>query len=293
MIRRFVHTAACIAAWVVLAATSLPVAPLAAQGRPKQSPGVEFDMKTTMAVGGGMVGMLPGLTPGYSGRGIVLGNRMRIDIVDGAMPPLAEKGDYILFDTSGMTVVSPSKKEFVPIPKGFSSKAIEQIQAMGMTITIAGISVTFDSLPGTDTVAGYPTRHYRSTVSYTMSMDGMGQSQQMKSQGTSEYWMAQIPALASSPLLLTNQLSGGQGIGAGASTGPLKELAAKTDSVMHRMSGIAVRTKTTTNSDTGNGAMSIDIGAELSNVKSSPISESLFVVPSDYTKGASPFPSHH
>ena len=166
-----------------------------------------------------------------------------------------------------MTVVHPSKKEFVPIPKDFSSKAVEQMQSMGMSITIGGVAVTLDSLPGTDTIAGFPTRHYRTTVSYTMSIEGMGQSQQMKTSATSEYWMASIPGLVASPLQQTGQLGGGsQGL-SGASLGPFKDLAAKSDSITRRMSGTAVRTKTTSNSDTGAGAMTLDIGSELSNLK--------------------------
>ena len=289
MIRRFFRTPTCAAAWLALGATPLTL--LTAQAHAQQSQGIEFDAKTTMSASGAMGAMLSGMTPGYTGHGVQIGRQMRIDIVEGAIPPLAEKGDYILFDTSGMTVVHPSKKEFVPIPKDFSSKAVEQMQSMGMSITVGGVAVTLDSLPGTDTIAGFPTRHFRTTVSYTMSLEGMGQSQQMKTSATSEYWMASIPGLLASPLQQTGQLGGGQGL-SGASLGPFKDLAAKSDSITRRMSGTAVRTKTTSNSDTGAGAMTLDIGSELSNLKHGPINESLFVVPSDYTRGASPFPSH-
>lgn len=291
MIRRFVHTSGCAAAWVALAVLSLPAAPIAAQAA-KQSPGVQFDVKMTMNVTGGMGAMLAGMTPGYTGHGVQLGRRTRIDILDGSLPPMAEKGDYILFDTSGMTVVHPGKKEYVPIPKDFASKALDQMQAMGMSITLGGVSVTFDSLPGTDTIAGLPTRHYHSTIAYTMTMEGMGQTQQLSTTATSDYWMATIPGLAVSPLQQSNALGGQGGAFSGVSTGPFKDLAAKTDSVMRKMSGTAVRTKTTSTSDTGAGAMSMEVGSEMSNLKHSPIDESLFVVPSDYTKGASPFPSH-
>src|SRR5262249_30714112 len=132
----------------------------------------------------------------------------------------------------------------------------------------------------------------RTTMKYTMTFEGMGQSQQMTSQATGDYWMAVIPGLPSSPLQRTGQLGGGQGLNLPA-TGPFKDLASKTDSVTKRMSGTAVRTKTTSISETGGGTMNLDIGSELTDLKRSQIDESLFVVPSDYTKGASPFPSHH
>ncbi len=280
-------------ALLALAAVSLSAEPLAAQGAQKQTAGIEFDMKTTMTAAGGMSGMLSGMTPGYTGHGVQTGNRVRIDITDGALPPLAEKGDYIVFDTSGMTVVHPAKKEFVPIPKDFASKMFEQMQSMGMSITVGASSISLDSLPGTDTIAGYPTRHYRSTLTYSMTLEGMGMSQQLKSTTTGEYWTAQIPGLSTSPLQRTNQLTGGQGMSSISAVGPLKDLASKSDSVMRRMSGIALRTRMNSTSDTGAGDMSLDMNAELSNLKRAPIDDTLFVIPADYTKGASPFPSHH
>lgn len=291
MIRRFTHVPAHAAAWVAAAALSLGSASGAAQGA-KQSLGLEFDMKTTMNVTGGMAAMLGGMSPGYTAHGMQIGRRTRIDIIDGAIPPLAEKGDYILFDTSGITIVHPSKKEFVPIPKDFASKALEQMQAMGMSVGVGGISVTLDSLPGTDTIAGLPTRHYRSTIAYSMTIEGMGQSQKLSTKATGDYWMATVPGLSTSPLQETSSLGAGATFTV-ASSGPFKDLAVKADSVMRKMTGTAVRTRTTSDSDTGAGAMSMEVGSELLNLKHSQIAESLFVVPSDYTKGASPFPSHH
>ncbi len=120
---RFAH-ASCRAAGLTLAVVSLSSTPLTAQTAQKQSPGIEFDMKTTMTASGGMSAMLGGMPPGYTGHGFQIGNRVRIDIIDGSLPPLAEKGDYIVFDSSGMTIVHPAKKEYVPIVN-FASKMLE------------------------------------------------------------------------------------------------------------------------------------------------------------------------
>jgi len=290
MVHRTVSARTGIAAVFLYSTLAFAPASLVAQAGAKQSSGVEFDMKTTMSVSGGMSGMLAGVPPGYSGHGVVAGNRMRIDILDGALALLAEKGDYILFDTAGMTIVHPSKKEFVPIPKDFSTKALDQMLAMGMSVSIGGIGVTFDSLPGTDTIAGFPTRHYRTSVGYTLTLEGMGTAQQMKSEATSEYWMATIPGLASSPLERASQLSGsGQGLNSTSTAAPFKELVAKTDSVTRRMTGTAVRMRATTTSESGlAGTMGIDMTSEMSNLKRSPVADGMFVVPSDYTRGASP-----
>jgi hypothetical protein len=58
------------------------------------------------------------------------------------------------------------------------------------------------------------------------------------------------------------------------------------------MTGSAVRVKATTSSDAaGAGNIGLDMTSEMSNVKRGPVPESRFVVPSDYARGASPFPS--
>ena len=98
----------------------MPLAPVSIAA---QQSGVEFDVKTVISVSGGMSAALGGMTPGYSGHGFALGKRLRIDIVDGALPPLADKGDYMLFDSTGITVVHPSKKEFVPYSAGLPQQS--------------------------------------------------------------------------------------------------------------------------------------------------------------------------
>ena len=292
MLGRLLHTRVRLVAMFVLAAVPFSPPRVCAQAGGKQTPGVEFDMKATIAVSGAMSGMVAGMPPGYSAHGVAVGARLRIDIVDGGLAMLADKGDYILFDTAGMTVVHPGKKEFVVVPRELPSKMVEQIQALGMTVTVGEIALSLDSLPGTDTVAGFPTRHYKTSVDYTVTLEGMGASQAMKTKATSEYWMASVPGLASNPLEQTNQVSGSaQGITAMSSSGPFKELSARSDSLTRHLAGTAVRTRATTNTDIGAaGNLGLDMSAEMSNVKHGPVAASLFAVPADYTRGALPFP---
>jgi hypothetical protein len=121
-------------------------------------------------------------------------------------------------------------------------------------------------------------------------MDGMGVSQQMKSQATNEYWMAMVPGLGLSPLQQAGQVGGG--MQSMSALPQFKELAVKIDSVSRRMTGSAVRVRATTNSDTGGaGTVGLDMTSEMSNLKRVMMAETLFVVPSDYVRGASPFPS--
>ena len=254
---------------------------------PKTEPGFDFDVAVTINVGGAMSGTLSSMGPGYTGHGVALGSRVRIDIVEGALPPLVEKGDYMLFDSTGITVVHPAKKEFLPLSAEVSSKALEQLQALGMSISVKDIDVKLDTIAGDDTIAGFKARHYRTAISYTLALDGFGTSQQLKSSATAEYWMASIAGMSTSPLQRTGQLSGGQGLGL-SKDGALKDLAVKIDSVSHLMKGTAVRVKSTTTSDTGGGSMSIELGSQMLRVKPSPVDAALFVVPADYTRGALP-----
>jgi hypothetical protein len=47
--------------------------------------------------------------------------------------------------------------------------------------------------------------------------------------------------------------------------------------------------RATTTSESGlAGTMGIDMTSEMSNLKRSPVADGMFVVPSDYTRGASP-----
>lgn len=283
MIRRFVLAGG--AASVALLALASPRQAAAQTAKPGS--GVDFDVAVTMNVSGPMSSMLAGLGPGYTGHGVALGSRIRIDIVDGALPPLAEKGDYMLFDSAGITVVHPAKKEFVPISAEASGKALEQLQALGMSIALKDIDVSLDSIPGAETVSGFKTRHYKTSIAYTVALEGLGTSQQLKSSATSEYWMAPIPGLSTSPLQRTGQLNGGQGLGL-SKDGPLKDLAVRVDSVARVMKGTAVKVKTTTTSDMGGGTMTIELGSQMLRVKQSPVDAAMFVVPADYTRGASP-----
>lgn len=253
----------------------------------KVGSGVAFDVAVTINVTGPMAGMLASLGPGYSGHGVAVGSRIRIDVADGALPPLAEKGDYLLFDSTSVTVVHPAKKEFVPISAEAGSKALEQIQALGMSIALKDIDVSLDTVPGADTLSGFKTRHYKTSIGYTVALEGFGTNQQLKSLATSEYWTAAIPGLSTSPLQRLGQLSSGQGLGL-AKDGPLKDLAVKVDSIARAMKGTAVNVKTLTTSDMGGGANTIELGAQMLHVKQWSVDAALFVVPADYTRGASP-----
>jgi len=278
---------------IALLAGPFTAAAVAAQAADKGE-GVEFDVKTVMSASGVMSSMLGSMVPGYSGHGFAIGRRVRIDIVEGAMPPLAEKGDYMLFDSTGITIVRPSKKEFVVMPLDVGNKAMEQVQAMGMSIALGDISVKFNSLPGTDTIAGYATHHYKQTINYTLAIEAMGTAQQMKTQAATEYWVATVPGLVTSPLQQTSQMSGGsQAVSTSAASGPFKDLAAKVDSVSHLLHGSALRVQMTTTSEGAGADVGLNMTSEMSNLKRVSVAANLFVIPADYTRGASPFPGGH
>ena len=49
----------------------------------------------------------------YVAHASVLGARGRMDVVEGGVPDLFTKGDYLLFDSSEVVIVHPATQQFV------------------------------------------------------------------------------------------------------------------------------------------------------------------------------------
>ena len=220
----------------------------------------------------------------YAGHALVAGGRGRLDIVDGGMQPLFAKGDYLLFDSSGITVVKPEAQAYIPVSAELNnSKILEQMQAMGVAMSVADLKVAMDSLAGTDTVAGYPTRHFRMTLAFTMSIDASFMKQRFASESITDYWVASVPGLPTNPLLRIN--------GVGASAAPMaafKDMTAKVDSAAARLgNAAALKTKTVSRMIQGPGAnMTTEQTSEVSNIQHTTVDEALLVVPAGYRRAA-------
>jgi len=248
--------------------------------------GLSYDLRMTSAPtsGTGLATAMGNVSQGYAGHAVVVGNRGRLDIVEGGMQPLFNKGDYLLFDSTGITVVRPASQEYIPVSAELNnSKIFEQMQAMGVSMKVADLKVAMDSLSGTDTVAGYPTRHFRMTLAFTMSIDASFMQQRFASESITDYWVASVPGLPSNPLLRVNAIGSSP-----APMGAFKDMTLKVDSAAARLgNAAALKTKTVSRMIQGPGAnMTTEQTSEVSNVQHTTVDESLLVVPAGYRRAS-------
>ena len=252
----------------------------------KRVTGLSYDLRMTSAPtsGTGLATAMGNIAQSYAGRALVAGGRGRLDIIEGGMQPLFSKGDYLLFDSTGITVVRPASQEYVPVSAELNnSKIFDQMQGMGISMSVADLKVAMDSIAGTDTVAGYPTRHFRMILAFTMSIDASFMQQRFASESITDYWVANVPGLPSNPLLRIN------GVGASAAPmGAFKDMTAKVDSAAARLgNAAALKTKTVSRMIQGPGAnMTTEQTSEVSNVQHTMIDEASLVVPPGYRRAS-------
>lgn len=272
--------------WVVALSASAVAASAQTQSGAgsKRVEGLSYDLRMTSAPtsGTGLATAMGNISQSYVGRALVVGGRGRLDILEGGLQPLFSKGDYLLFDSTGITVVRPASQEYVPVSAELNnSKIFEQMQAAGVSMSVADVKVAMDSLAGTDTVAGYPTRHFRMTLAFTMSIDASFMQQRFASESITDYWVATVPGLPTNPLLRIN------GVGPSAPPmGAFKDMTFKVDSAAARLgNAAALKTKTVSRMIQGPGAnMTTEQTSEVSNVQRTTIDESSLVVPPGYRR---------
>jgi hypothetical protein len=99
-----------------------------------------------------------------AGRAIIDGDRSRVEFLSGNAYPA---GTYIIATNGSriMTFVDPLKKSFVEV------NAASVVSAIGARkITIANKKIDVTKMPDQTTVAGFPTEHYRMTMSYDITV---------------------------------------------------------------------------------------------------------------------------
>jgi hypothetical protein len=237
------------------------------------------------ATGNGMAAAMPSQTPNYTANAIFAAGRGRLDVVDGGVESLFAKGDYVLFDSTDLVIVHPATREFIALPQDAASRRMDQLQARGMKLSISDVKVSMDSVPGTDTVAGHPTRRFRMTTAFTMTVDAGALQQRLTTESVTDYWTATVPGLPGNPLLRANGFSGSP-----ATTGMFKDLSSRIDSAAAQL-GNAVALRTVTSSRLTQGpesTLQMQQTSEVSDIKNREIDESLLLLPPGYKQGAVP-----
>lgn len=221
----------------------------------------------------------------YVANAVFASGRGRLDIVDGGVESVFAKGDYVLFDSTDLVIVHPDAHEFVPLPHDVTDKNVSQMQAMGLTLTIGDVKVTIDSVPGSDTVAGHATRHFKMTTAFTMSIEAGVMKQRLATESVTDYWVANVPGLPGNPLLRANGFSGTP-----VATGLFRDLSSRVDSAAARMgSAVALKTSTASRLMRGPGAIvQMQQTSEVSDLRNVGVDASSLMLPAGFKEGVLP-----
>lgn len=181
---------------------TLALPSVAAAQSPATARGTTFvmHMRTTPTGDGAMAASADAMKSDWTGKVVAALTRGRIDITEAATGPgprVFQKGDYILFDTSGSIVVTPAEQAFA----SFNVDPGAVFNAVGSfaTFTFKDVKVGVDSLGTGEPIAGIPTRKYRITSSTTMAMampalaDAGISMPAIEMKSTTDYWLGVVP----------------------------------------------------------------------------------------------------
>lgn len=222
----------------------------------------------------------------YTGHAVVVGDRGRMDITEGGVESLFSKGDYILFDTTDLVIVHPATRDFVVLRHDAAAQGLAHLQSMGLKMTVSDVKVTLDSIGAGDTVAGMPTRHFRMTTAFNLSIDAGFMQKGLGTESVTDYWVANVPGLPTNPLLRVNGISSP----GAAMTGLFAELAARVDSAARRLgSAVALKTVTVSRMNEGPGtAATTKQESDVSDIQRQDVDEGLLLLPDGYKPGSLP-----
>ena len=250
-------------------------------------PGIAYTIRVASQPrsGAGLAGVASDAAQSYVGHALFAANRGRLDIVEGAAEPTLDTGDYILFDTTALVVVHPKTREFTIVRRDSSLTDLDRLNALGVTVTLSDVKVQLDSLGPSDTIASFPTAHYRMTTAFNMSVEAASMVQRMGTEAVTDYWVAVVPGLPNNPLLRANGIPGGAGM-----TGLFRDLERRVDSASARMGkAVTLRSKTVSRLIEGPGSSAtVEQTSEVSDVVRRLVDEDLLILPADYKYRAPP-----
>lgn len=242
--------------------------------------GLSYDMTTT-GTGPGRTGTVS--TQVYSqSHGQFAGNYSRIDFTQSMAPGgMMGTGTYMITNAATKTVtqVDPAKRQYTVIDLGELGKSATEMQSAmrGVAKTeVSDVKVNIEDLGPGETLDGYATYKYRLTESFVLNITVMGHTMSNPSLSTTDLWIA--PALDGLMDPRTRP-------SASPATGMMAELSTKiTDAYAKVRKGLPI--KSVRSSETGQGARkhTTIMTTTITNVKRTPISPSVFLVPAGYAK---------
>lgn len=214
------------------------------------------------------------------------GGKSRLDITESmSRGGMMGAGTYMIMNTikGTTTMVDPAKREYMeinPAELAKSTAGLQQSMSGMMKQELSGVRVNVEELGAGETIEGYATIKYRMTDDYTMKMTIMGRTTESVEHSTTDLWVA--PKLDG----IMNPMARPAAV---ASTGPMAELTAELTKAYAKVrQGVVLKSIHSSEAVTDGKSSTTTITMTLSNVKRASISASVFEVPSDYTKAASP-----
>jgi Domain of unknown function (DUF4412) len=249
--------------------------------------GLSYDLRSTMTGvdprGGGSVTRTT-----MAAHGQFAGGMSRLDVTESMSPPggMMGSGTYMITKPAKgtTTIVDPAKRQYMVLaPAELAKTAAGLQQAMGglSKTEVSDISVNMEELGAGESIEGYSTVRYRLTQSFTMTISVMGMKRGTTSHTTSEFWIAPQLDGAMNPTA--------RPVAATTPTGPMAELTTRlTQAYSNVRKGVVLKAISTVESSGSGKSHTATMTMTLTNVKRTSISPSVFEVPSDYTKAASP-----
>jgi hypothetical protein len=218
-----------------------------------------------------------GMSEAWSASVVYTGARGRMDMLEGVRSQIFAAGDYILYDSADVIVVHPASKTFSAFPINIGSRAAEMMRSSGMQITFGAPKVSVETLSVVDTVAGYATRHSRTKVSTTITMDMMGNAQSITMDNVIDRWVARVPGFPPNPLIA---------MAGGATENPFmsKEMTQALAAARPLPGEVALRTKTSGGMMSSMGGSSNESVVEITDIKRIDVDPAKLVLPAGYTE---------
>jgi hypothetical protein len=247
------------------------------------TPGFTYTLRVTSGTPDAQPGISGGPgTMSYVGRVQWSNGRGRVDVVEGGIESLFTAGDYLLVDSSTVTVVHPAKREYFVLAPDDSANG--GFAAMTSLMQLSDEKVVLDSIGAGDTISGVPTRRYRMTVAFNMSMLGGSIQQRLGTESVTDYWVGVVPGLSGNPLLRSN------GLASATLPATFKTLSARVDSAAAKMGHtLPLRTSAITRVIVGPGRIiQTQQSSLVSDLKRTGIDQSLLMIPEGFKKVAMP-----
>jgi len=252
------------------------VLPLAAASSQRASAGYSYRLRTY-----GRVTEPNGRATDYIimyGRALVSekGGRLDIDEASPKRGAMAVKDNYILFDSSSMTIVAPRDRQMVRLSLDNLDRGLSGVSIPGTFVKISDVAFNFEKLGAGEPMLGRTTTKYRITQDYKVAATmPLGRSRNSTEHIVQEFWMADEQKGLANPFARLSRSGPGSGFG---------EIVTKTAEARNAMGrGIPLRIVTTNTSTSDRKELTETVSImDVTDLQAENVDDDILVAPTDY-----------